>query len=142
MQSPSHLSFSFPNQVEGNQSQAASRDHEDSGMGEIAGKQCSPHFIRRKCKESQHSQTSLTTTLITHLLLSGSIYIVYNLFALLQLLVSFTGGTTGLCISVAYIKAGFCSHFISPSSTHLFFCIEQVRQVRLRLTVPRKPLHP
>ena len=98
----------------------------------------SPRFIRRKCKQSQHSQTSLIATLMMPLSVSSSIYIMYNLFAFLQLLAFFTGGTASLCISAAYIKAGFCSQIITTSSVHLIFCIEQVRQVPLRLTVPRE----
>lgn len=53
-------------------------------------------------------------TLMMSLLLSSSIYVIYYLFALLQLLVLFTVGRASLCVSVAYMKADFCSQIILP----------------------------
>jgi hypothetical protein len=123
MQSPSHLYFFFLSYVEGKQCQVASPD---SGTHEIAGNILTPQFIRRKRKQSQHSQTSLVTAPMKPLLLSSSIHIMYNLFVFLQLLASFTGGRASHCTSVAYIEVAFSSQVISLSSTHPIFCIEQV----------------
>lgn len=85
-----------------------------------------PQFIRHKCKQSQHSQTSFIATLMTTLLLSSSIFVMYKLFALSQLLVSITGGRASLCIPAVYIEGGLCSQINPPSSTHLVYFIEQV----------------